>query len=144
MFPGNVRLWYASPFVSWASATVGTACWFVQWTSSRLLLARLMMPLAATAPAMTTAIIPSSTSLRRPGILICSEDICLSSHSGLRRRGCRRHRRLGLFVVAGVHDAEQCRHEEQGCAGGEQQAADHRTTERRVLAGLDGDRKSVV
>src|SRR5229473_8098077 len=79
MVPGNLRFWYWSPRLSWARATVGTACWFVHCTSSRLLLARLMMPPAATRPGITRAATPTIRSLRRLGLLIASEDIVLSN-----------------------------------------------------------------
>src|ERR1700688_1797187 len=49
------------------------------------------------------------------------------------RRGVHR-RRLCPLAVTGVDDAEHCRYEEQRRTGGEEQAADHRATERRVLA----------
>src|SRR5216684_6314472 len=137
MLPGSTRVCPAAPWSSLASCTVGIACWLVHCASCRLAPARLMMPKAAVTPAATTKTVPTSRSRRRLGVLMGSGDIGRSDRSGAgRETGCRGRRR-GLLVVAGMHDAEQCRHEEQGGASGQQQTADHGTAERRVLPGLD-------
>jgi len=45
--PGQSQILVLIALLELGEATVGTACWFVHCTSSRLLLARLMMPPAA-------------------------------------------------------------------------------------------------
>src|ERR1700680_2580806 len=78
MLPGRITLCAASPRASWASATVGTAWAFVHCTRSCVVRARLMMPLAAMAPATTTKIRPTTRSRLSLGVLKGCEDIVRS------------------------------------------------------------------
>src|SRR5476649_777622 len=132
MVPGKMRLCVESPCASWAIATVGSAWALVHCASSCLPWARLTMPLVAIAPATARPNRPAAASRRgrgNRGVLLEGEDML----SPL------------VFVWpgggTGVDEAEHRRHEEQGRAGGEQQPADDRATERRVLTRLDRHRR---
>src|ERR1700687_4217511 len=128
MSPGSIRRCSASPRVSLARATVGGAWAAVHCIRSCLLRERWMTPFVAIAAAATRAI--KTTRIRRRGFdsLTGCEDIAL----GLGWM-CRCRYRVGAVAVTSVDHGEHCRHQEQRCAGGEQQAADHGATKRRIL-----------
>src|SRR5580704_18815684 len=134
MLPGRIRLCPASPCDSWASATVGTPWAFVHCTRSCRLCARLTRPVVTMAPAATRAMMPASSSRRGLGVARGKDIRALPSGWGWMSVPWRR---LGGLAVTRMDEAEHRRHQEQRRAGGEEQAADHRAAERRILAGLD-------
>src|ERR1700730_9557744 len=78
MLPGRITVCAASPRVSFASVTVGTACAFAHCVRFCVVRDRLMRPLAAKAPAATRAIAPASRSWRGVGVSKDCEDIVRS------------------------------------------------------------------
>src|SRR5258708_29879091 len=106
-----------------------------------------MMPLANTTPPPTMNTTPASKSRPSFAVLIGSADIGHSGQTGSGKSNAGKSgagrmdrggwHRLGLLVVAGVHETEQARHQKQRGAGGEDQATDHRAAQRRVLSGPD-------
>src|SRR5579862_2988899 len=105
-------------------ATVGTACASVSSCRRELCAALETMPCATMATASSMTALPSNRR-RRKGRPVSGSgwDMDFSS-AGLRRR---------LWAVAPVNNAEHDRDKEQCGNGGKDQAADHRTAERRIL-----------